>query len=58
MNETPRVIAERDEQLTPEMDLAIVTDPDRREALRKLGRYATYAAPVMMAMLSRQAVAY
>ncbi|CAK0743909.1 hypothetical protein CCP3SC15_1290002 [Gammaproteobacteria bacterium] len=57
MNETPRVIVERDDELAPGIDVIVVTDPDRRDALRKLGRYTTYVAPAMMAMLSREAIA-
>ncbi|CAK0743939.1 hypothetical protein CCP3SC15_1290004 [Gammaproteobacteria bacterium] len=57
MNPPPQVTTERDERFSPEMDVAVVADPGRRDALRKLGRYTAYAAPAMMAMLSRQAVA-
>ncbi|CAK0743921.1 hypothetical protein CCP3SC15_1290003 [Gammaproteobacteria bacterium] len=57
MNKTPRVIVERDDELAPGMDVTVVADPDRRDALRKLGRYTAYAAPAMMAMLSHRAIA-
>ncbi|MES9871896.1 MAG: hypothetical protein ABW162_04035 [Candidatus Sedimenticola sp. PURPLELP] len=38
---------------TPETD----TDQERREALKKIGRFGTYTAPAMLAMLSSKASA-
>lgn len=43
---------------TSEQPSLEATAQDRREALRKISRYSAYAAPAMMAMLSKQAVAY
>lgn len=45
------------EAKTAEQTSLAASEQDRREALRKIGRYSVYAAPVMMAMLTKRAVA-
>ena len=43
---------ERDKSSAAEAE---ALDAERREALRKLGKYAAYTAPVMLAMLESEA---
>lgn len=45
------------EPVASDEEASVVAAQSRRDALRKIGRYSTYAAPVMMAMLSKQALA-
>jgi hypothetical protein len=58
MNELPHEPIALDEPVGTDADVTVAAEIDRREALRKIGRYSAYAAPAMMAMLSKQAVAY
>lgn len=58
MNELPHEPTALDEQAGSDAEVTVAAEMDRREALRKIGRYSAYAAPAMMAMLSKQAVAY
>lgn len=57
MQEPVTELNESAEQVTTGEDVAVIAAQARREALGKIGRYSAYAAPVMMAMLSKQALA-
>jgi len=57
MNELPHEPAAPVEPTGADLDVTVASETDRREALRKIGRYAAYAAPAMMALFSKQALA-
>ncbi|MEK4032852.1 hypothetical protein WOC76_01980 [Methylocystis sp. IM3] len=42
-------------QTTPVREAASLSDVERREALKKIGRYAAYAAPLMVGLLKADA---
>jgi hypothetical protein len=57
MNELPHEPAVPLEPAGADVDFTVASETDRREALRKIGRYSAYAAPAMMALFSKHALA-
>lgn len=57
MQEPANELNKSAEQVASGEDVNLITAQSRREALGKIGRYSAYAAPIMMAMLSKQALA-
>nr|WP_319566626.1 hypothetical protein [uncultured Rhodoferax sp.] len=55
MNDETTQVAEPDMSNCAQGHHQIVNETERREAMRKIGRYSAYAVPAMLALMSQAA---